>query len=37
MLIFNLVLAVVSWVIVIAIAVANGGELSRHPPSMPVA
>jgi hypothetical protein len=37
MLTFDLAFAAVLWVIVIAIAVANGGQLSRRPPNTPVA
>ena len=37
MLTFDLAFAAVLWAIVIAIAVANGGELSRKPLSTPVA
>lgn len=37
MLTFDLVFAAALWIIVIAIAVANGGQLSRQSPSTPVA
>jgi membrane protease YdiL (CAAX protease family) len=37
MLTFDLVFAALLWLIVIAIAVANGGQLSRQPPSTPAA